>query len=266
MATTTNYGWTKPTVGGSDGTWGTELNTTLDDIDGDLDALDTAVMKLAGTQTVTGDKTFSGAVVVPNSTTGTHALNVTTGDARYVQASEAAIPVLHTETVLSTSTASVAFTSNFTSTDRKIIFHLIGVNPVVTADNFQLELSTNGGSTYAVTAKYASTMLNGDSTIADQGSGTGAADLEMATYIDDKGSQGNLCGEVILHQYQAGSYYTVIEWNLVYEASGTLSSRLTRAIGGARVTTGSQINAVRFSMAGGNMDAGVFRHLSVAGS
>ncbi len=30
---TPNYGWTKPTLGGSTGTWGSELNTTLDDID-----------------------------------------------------------------------------------------------------------------------------------------------------------------------------------------------------------------------------------------
>ena len=36
MSTTTNYGWTKPTVGADADTWGSELN-------GDLDGIDTAV-------------------------------------------------------------------------------------------------------------------------------------------------------------------------------------------------------------------------------
>lgn len=41
MATTTNYGWTKPTVNGSSGTWGTILNTLFD-------AVDTALFAVAG--------------------------------------------------------------------------------------------------------------------------------------------------------------------------------------------------------------------------
>lgn len=58
MADTTNYGWTKPTVGGSDNTWGTILNTALDDIDADLKALSdaqTAAAELARLLTVDGD-------------------------------------------------------------------------------------------------------------------------------------------------------------------------------------------------------------------
>tara|TARA_R110000868_G_scaffold253338_1_gene509982 strand:+ start:397 stop:834 length:438 start_codon:yes stop_codon:yes gene_type:complete len=33
MANTTNQGWTKPTVGGSEDTWGATINTALDSID-----------------------------------------------------------------------------------------------------------------------------------------------------------------------------------------------------------------------------------------
>jgi hypothetical protein len=42
MATTTNYAWTKPTVGADNGTWGTTLNSTLDSIDTNLKTVDTA--------------------------------------------------------------------------------------------------------------------------------------------------------------------------------------------------------------------------------
>lgn len=51
MADTANFGWTKPTVGGSAGTWGTELNTLFDDADSDLNTVKTtadAAMPKAG--------------------------------------------------------------------------------------------------------------------------------------------------------------------------------------------------------------------------
>jgi len=43
-----------------------------------------------GTQTINGNKTFGNVVVVPNATNGTHAVNRTTGDARYLQTSNLA--------------------------------------------------------------------------------------------------------------------------------------------------------------------------------
>lgn len=57
MADTTNYGWSKPVVNGSDNTWGTLLNAALDDIDTDLAALaatQTAAAELARLLTVDG--------------------------------------------------------------------------------------------------------------------------------------------------------------------------------------------------------------------
>jgi len=41
MSTTTNYGWTKPTVGGDNNNWGTDLNA-------DLDAIDSTVYAVSG--------------------------------------------------------------------------------------------------------------------------------------------------------------------------------------------------------------------------
>jgi len=51
MALTLNYLWSKPTVGGSSGTWGTELNTLADDADADLKTVEntaTAALPKAG--------------------------------------------------------------------------------------------------------------------------------------------------------------------------------------------------------------------------
>src|SRR5210317_24694 len=47
MANTTNQGWTKPTVGGSEDTWGTTINAALDAIDtlvGPVTAAEVAVL------------------------------------------------------------------------------------------------------------------------------------------------------------------------------------------------------------------------------
>ncbi len=55
MATTTNYGWTKPTVSGSSDTWGTENNAVIDAVDSALHAVsvvaDAALPKAGGTMT-----------------------------------------------------------------------------------------------------------------------------------------------------------------------------------------------------------------------
>jgi hypothetical protein len=55
MADTTNFGWTKPTVGGDPGAWGSILNTLFDDQDTDVQAIkvtaDAALSRAGGTMT-----------------------------------------------------------------------------------------------------------------------------------------------------------------------------------------------------------------------
>lgn len=80
MADTTNFSWTKPTVGGSSGTWGGILNTALDDIDADLktvkDTADAALPKAGGDMTARVNMvTESYASVAHGSVSGALALD-----------------------------------------------------------------------------------------------------------------------------------------------------------------------------------------------
>jgi hypothetical protein len=84
MPTTTNYGWTYPTDGGSLDAWGGICNTLFVDVDADLKALadlDAAKLPLAG-GTLTGNvvvKTASGTVVAKGSISGAQSLDCSLG-------------------------------------------------------------------------------------------------------------------------------------------------------------------------------------------
>lgn len=84
MADTTNYGWTKPTVGGDSGAWGTILNALFDDVDSDVksveDKADAALPKAGGAMTGRLDG-HSGTIklVAKGSISGAQSLDLSTG-------------------------------------------------------------------------------------------------------------------------------------------------------------------------------------------
>tara|TARA_R110002012_G_scaffold148639_6_gene307559 strand:+ start:837 stop:1331 length:495 start_codon:yes stop_codon:yes gene_type:complete len=64
MANTTNYTWAKPTVGGSEDTWGTELNTVIDGVDTELFRVEGLIPVVTGYAPLAG-ATFTGNVTAP---------------------------------------------------------------------------------------------------------------------------------------------------------------------------------------------------------
>lgn len=81
MATTTNYGWSKPNVGGDTGAWGTILNTAIDAIDASLKAVENiataALAKAGGVMTGRLDlKTSSQARVDKGSISGAQSFDL----------------------------------------------------------------------------------------------------------------------------------------------------------------------------------------------
>lgn len=81
MAATTNYGWTKPTVGADDNAWGDELNGDLDSIDTDLkavsDVADAALPATGGP--ISGSLTVAGGITCTGDFTVNRAGTPTTG-------------------------------------------------------------------------------------------------------------------------------------------------------------------------------------------
>lgn len=86
MADTANYGWSKPTVGGSGGAWGTLLNTIVDDIDSQVHTVDVtaaAALPMAG-GTMTGQlalKTETLGFVDAGSVSGAHTFDCSAAQA-----------------------------------------------------------------------------------------------------------------------------------------------------------------------------------------
>lgn len=157
MADTANYTWTKPTVGGDDDTWGTVLNTALDAIDTSLQAVEDASVKLTGTQTVAGAKTFSDAAVFSstvtvtgvvsggNATADDHLLNRATANALYPSLS-----TLDVYEIVGTNTDTSGTTRVFTLDTDKAYHRIEGFCRPQSSLGVTLNLSVSGdgGSTY----------------------------------------------------------------------------------------------------------------------
>lgn len=89
MADTTNYGWTKATVGGNEDQWGSITNTIFDEIDtllggtsaaefATLDGVTSAIQTQIDAKAPTASPTFTGTATIATATITT--ANVTTVD------------------------------------------------------------------------------------------------------------------------------------------------------------------------------------------
>ena len=170
MANTTNQGWTKPTVGGSEDTWGTTINAALDAID-----------------TLVGPVTAAEVAVLDG-------LTATTTELNYVDGVTSAI-----QTQLNTLTTSVAAVAGVPS--GSIILWSGAANAVpagyVLCDgtnstpNLQNRFVVGAGDTYAVGAAGGSADATLPSHTHTGSIGTAGAHTHLLPHNFDSGNAGN---------------------------------------------------------------------------
>ena len=174
--------------------------------------------------------------------------------------------------LISTTTASgsatISFTSGITSTYKEYIFKFIDIHPATNSQNFQFQVSINGGSSYGVaiqsTSFYAQhnesdteAVIEYD-TANDQANGTG-----FQTILGKEPGNGNdesVAGT--LHLFDPAS--TTFVKHFISRGNCQDAEPMTRdAYTNGYVNTASAVNAIQFKMASGNIDAGIIKMYGV---
>ena len=149
---------TKPTVGGSENTWGTTVNTALDDVVAVLNGTTASTPDLtAGSWKVGGVAVTADAAEInklDGVTATTAELNHTDGVTSNIQTQLNRRLELISETVLSSNAADVTFTLPTGYRDFQLV--LSNVKSSGNTTTLYIEASTDGGSTFDATANYSS--------------------------------------------------------------------------------------------------------------
>jgi len=165
--------------------------------------------------------------------------------------------------------ASISFTSGIDSTYPIYKFELINIHLSQDANNTHMSASTNGGSSYGITAtttQFQSLHWENDSSTALQYSTAG--DLAQSTDPVDigrsLGSGNDECGVATIYIFSPSSPTFVKHFmsiNNEYHSSDLTLQNFTAGY----FNTQSPINAIQFSMSSGNIDSGTIKLYGIKG-
>jgi len=167
-------------------------------------------------------------------------------------------------TFISSATASasatIEFTSGIDSTYKEYVFYCINMHPASNDVRFQFNLSTNGGSTYAVTKTTTNFIAFHNEADTDAGlQYQGGSDLSQSTGYQDLtegiGNSNDDSCSGYLHLFNPSSTTFVKHFITNFNKSAGTGYSVNSYAAGYGNTT-SAINAVSFKMASGNTDAG----------
>ena len=180
--------------------------------------------------------------------------------------STGSMTLLQTQTA--SSSATIDFTSNIDSTYDSYVFKFIDLHPSVDDTTFGFETSTNGGTSYGVTKTSSAFYVrhNESDAAADMGYST-SIDLAQSTSKQNINGQigadndQSLAGQLQIFNPSSSTFVKhYISLTTTYQKD---DFAFQYYIGGYCNTT-SPINAIKFSMGSGNIDAGTIKMYGVA--
>lgn len=238
-----------------------------------------AVPGLAVNNTFTGNNDFTaGETSVATPTGSAHATTKGYVDSNFVSSS-AGIPLLKSEQAIS-SDATITFNTNFSASDREIIFDLFNVSPS-SATTTGLQMSVTMSSSGARDMKYTVTVFDegvlefaknyADSVVFLTGNSSNTS--KSPTNRSGDGVIGAIHGRIRIQQYATGNLPPSLEWELFYQDSDGFTSssddgmNVKHVRGGGYIeqgTGGEYISAVAFTVNTGTLEFGRIRHLVAA--
>ena len=174
--------------------------------------------------------------------------------------------------LISTQTASgsssLSFTSGIDSTYKEYVFKFINIHPASDGVNFSFQASTNGGSSYGVTATTTTFVANHKEDGSDSNFyyNTGI-DLAQSTnyaiindyYVNDNDASGS--GTLHLFEPSSDTFvkHFIADFNNLYKPTYT-----NRTLSAGYFNSTSVIDAVDFKFSSGNIDSGVIKMYGIA--
>ena len=171
-------------------------------------------------------------------------------------------------TQTASSSSSLSFTSGIDSTYKEYVFKFINIHPASDGVNFSFQASTNGGSSYGVTATTTTFVANHKEDGSDSNFyyNTGI-DLAQSTnyaiindyYVNDNDASGS--GTLHLFEPSSDTFvkHFIADFNNLYKPTYT-----NRTLSAGYFNSTSVIDAVDFKFSSGNIDSGVIKLYGVS--
>ena len=161
------------------------------------------------------------------------------------------------EEYAASSSATIDFTTGITSLFDLYTIDLINVIPATNTQNLYMQFSTDGGSTWAATNYYWSTIYwrNDGAGVASSSGGGSSVALSIAITVDTTSGNEGANATITIPDPANTASRQIARWHQTFPTS----TGVMQGVGGGVWNTATAINAVRFKFASGNIASGTFR-------